>query len=94
MCKTCQLDPAPTWLVKELRALLSPFLTPLFNKSLESGIFPSEFKKAVIRPLLKKNGLDATASQKQNYRPVSNLSFLSKLLERIVRNSLLLELST
>jgi len=85
LCKTCQLDPAPTWLVKELRALLSPFFTLLFNKSLESGIFPSEFKKAVVRPLLK-NGLDA--SQKQTYRPVSNLSFLSKLLERIVQRRL------
>lgn len=53
---------------------------------MESGIFPSEFKKAVVRPLLKKNGLDA--SQKQNYRPVSNLSFLSKLLERIVQRRL------
>jgi len=52
----------------------------------ESGIFPSEFKKAVVRPLLKKNGLDA--SQKQNYRPVSNLSFLSMLLERIVQRRL------
>ena len=51
--------------------LLSPFTTLLFNKSLVSGDFPSEFKKAVVRPLLKKNGLDAT--QMRNYRPVSNL---------------------
>jgi len=37
---------------------------------------------AVVRPLLKKAGLDAT--QLQNFRPVSNLSFCSKLLERLV----------
>jgi len=85
LCKTCQLDPAPTWLVKELRTLLSPFLTPLFNKSLASGIFPSEFKKAVVRPLLKKNGLDA--SQKQN-ACVEPVSFFYKLLERIVQRRL------
>ena len=41
------------------------------------------FKSAVIRPLLKKNGLDS--SQLKNYQPVSNLSFLSKPLDRVVQ---------
>ena len=43
--------------------------------------FPSSFKRAVVRPLLKK--ADSDASQLKNFRPVSNLSFLSKLLERV-----------
>ena len=77
LCKSCQLDTAPTWLVKEMRELLSPFISLLFNKSLASCCYPSEFKKAVVRPLLKKHGLDV--SQIKNYRPVSNLPFLSKL---------------
>jgi len=85
-CKSCQLDPAPTWLVKDIRCLLSPFIALLFNKSLASRCFPAAFKLAVIRPLLKKNGLDS--SQPKNYRPVSNLSFLSKLLERVVQTRL------
>jgi len=55
--KTCQLDPVPTWLVKDVGQLLSPFIALLSNKSLASGIFPSDFKHAVVRPLLKKNGL-------------------------------------
>ena len=80
----CQLDPAPTWLVKDMRGLLSPFISLLFNKSLETGCFPSEFKKALVRPLLKKRGLDA--NQLKNFRPVSNLSFLSKLLQRVVQS--------
>jgi len=42
-----------------------------------------EFKQAVVRPLLKKNGLDDSALK--NFRPVSNLSFISKLLEKIVQ---------
>jgi len=83
-CKTCQLDPAPTWLVKDMSEQLSPFISLLFNKSLASGCFPSGFKTAVVRPLLKKLDLDAT--QPKNYRPVSNLPFLSKLLERVVHN--------
>jgi len=53
-CKTCQLHPAPTWLVKNMKTLLSPFVTLLFNKSLAVGCVPSDFKKAVVRPLLKK----------------------------------------
>ena len=83
--KTSQLDPAPTWLVKDMRGLLSPFLTLLFNRSL-STCFPSEFKLAIVRSLLKKSGLDA--DDPKNYRPVSTLSFLSKLLERIVHRQL------
>ena len=81
--KTCQLDPAPTWLVKDMRGLLSPFISLLFSKSLATGCFPREFKAAVVRPLLKKSGLDA--SELRNYRPVSNLPFLSKLLEKVVQ---------
>jgi len=85
-CKTCQLDPVSTWLVKNMKALLSPFVTLFFNKSLAGGCFPSDFKKAVVRPLLKKAGSDT--SHRKNYRPVSNLSFLSKLLERVVQKRL------
>jgi len=84
--KTCQLDPVPTWLVKEMRELLAPFIAVLCNRSLITGCFPSEFKQAIVRPLLKKSGLDAT--DLKNYRPVSNLSFLSKLLERVVQSRL------
>ena len=40
--KICQLDPAPTWLIKELRSLLSPFIALLFNKSLATGCFPKK----------------------------------------------------
>jgi len=86
LCKTCQLDPMPTWLFKEMRPLLSPFLSLLFNKSLTSGLFPTDFKNAVICPRLKE-WLDA--SQLKNCRPVSNLSFLSKLLQRVVQVRLL-----
>jgi len=86
--KTCQLDPVPTWLVKDVGRLLSPFIALLFNKSLVSGIFPSDFKHAVVRPLLKKNGLDV--SDPKNFRPVTNLSFLSKVLERIQRRTVVL----
>ena len=44
---------------------------------------PTEFKQAIVRPLLRNNGLDD--SELKNFQPVSNLSFISKLLEKIVQ---------
>ena len=72
-CKTCSPDPIPTCLVKEIPGLLSPFISLLFQKSLSTGLFPTEFKEATVRPLLKKSGLDST--QKKNYRPVQIFLF-------------------
>jgi hypothetical protein len=61
-------------------------VTTLFNISLSSGQFPDSFKHAIVIPLLKKHNMNKT--ELKNYRPVSNLPFLSKLLERIVQNQL------
>ena len=81
--KTCELDPAPTWLVKDMRGLLSPFISLPINKSLTAGCFSAAFKEASVRPLLKKVGLDA--GDQKSFRSVSNLPFLSKLLKRVVQ---------
>ena len=59
-----------------------PSMTSIINMSLESGVVPGCFKKALVRPLLKKPSLDADCLK--NYRPVSNLSFISKQTERVV----------
>ena len=81
--KTCVLDTAPTWLVKDMQGLLSPFISLLINESLTTGCFPAAFKEALVWPLLKKVWLDA--GDQKSFRPVSNLPFLSKLLERVVQ---------
>ena len=80
--KSCLLDPWPTFLVKECVDVLVPSITKLVNLSLSQGVFPSQFKKAVVTPLLKKSNLDK--NELKNYRPVSGLCFMSKLVERIV----------
>ena len=72
--------------------LLSLFIALLVNKSLTTGCFPAEFKEAIIRPLLVRDGLDL--SDLKNYRPVSNLPLLSKLLERVVQARLLAHLNS
>jgi len=61
---------------------LAPFSTEVFNRSLWRAVFPSHFKAAFTIPLLKKPNLDP--SDGKSYRPKSNLSVLSKLLERLV----------
>ena len=78
--KNCDLDPVPTWVVKQFLEDLSPFITTLFNAFLRDGKFPTTQKCALVTPVLKKSNLDST--NPNNYRPISNLSFLSKMLER------------
>ena len=77
--KSCELDPIPTTILKVLLPKILPLITKIVNKSLGEGVFCREWKTAVVRPLLKKAGLDLTFA---NYRPVSNLIFISKVIER------------
>ena len=79
--KSCESDAIPTSLLKEILPAVAPSLAKIINISLEHGIFAAAWKIAIIRPLLKKVGLDLISS---NYRPVSNLVFLSKVLEKAV----------
>jgi len=78
----CMSDILPTNMLKSNVDLLAPFLTELFNRSLSLGSVPTIFKAAYITPLLKKP--DAAQADVKQYRPISNLSVLSKLLERLV----------
>ncbi len=84
--KTCGLDPCPTVLLKETIAAHEQTILDIFNGSLEHGVFPELFKEADVTPVLKKPGLDEQLLS--NYRPVSNLAFLCKVLERIVADRL------
>ena len=66
--KCCDLDPAPTFLVKECLDVLLPHLTRLCNVSIQSGCLPSSQKTAMVMPCLKKSGLDP--AEIKNYRPI------------------------
>ena len=70
--KSCSLD---------LFAHFSP-ITSIINASLEQGKCSNFFKQAHVTPILKKSSLDKEILK--NYRPVSNLNFISKILERVV----------
>ena len=83
---TCILDPIPTKLLKEILPLIDSTLLNIINLSLSSGYVPQSFKIAIIKPLLKKPTLDPEVLA--NYRPISNLLFLSKILEKVIANQL------
>ena len=61
-------------------------MTKLVNESLQTGEFPDDLKKALVRLLLKKRSLEPIL---KNYRPVSNLLFIGKLMERCVIDQLM-----
>ena len=84
--KTCDLDPIPTRLLKQCLDHFVPLITAMINKSLATSVVPACFKRAVVRPLLKRPGLDKEVLN--NYRPVSNLPYVSKLLEKVVEHRL------
>ena len=79
--KSCDLDPITTSLLKQILPSIATTIADIINTSLKDGSFPESFKRALVRPLLKKPNLDLL---KTNYRPVSNLSYVSKLVERVV----------
>ena len=83
--KSCELDPFPSKLLMRHRIEVTPIITQIVNASLIRGEFTSELKTALVHPLLKKPGIDCIF---RNYRPISNLSFLSKLIERMVCNQI------
>ena len=78
--KSCCLDPAPTQLIKECLDVLVPVITRIINQSFENGYVPKSLKLAAVTPLLKK--VDLIAEILKNFRPISNLPFLSKVLEK------------
>ena len=89
--KHCDLDPIPTALLKTCIDDVLPCITHIINDSLTSGVVPACYKDALVKPLLKKPGLDHNILK--NFRPVSNLPFLSKILEKVVLKRLISHLN-
>ena len=84
--KSCALDPIPTSLLKKVLPVLLPTICKIVNKSLMENAMPHTLKKAIVKPLIKKPTLDK--ENLKNFRPVSNLPFLGKLIEQVVINQI------
>ncbi len=79
---TCVLDPLPTSLFKSCFDSLCPAVLNIVNDSLGTGVVPAALKTAALTPVPKKHNADL--DNLNNYRPISNLPFLAKMLERVV----------
>ena len=79
--KSSQLDYIPTSLLKSCADIFSILISHLANLSFTQATFPSKFKLALISPLLKKPGLPK--SELSDFRPISNLNTIGKILERL-----------
>ena len=75
------VDYIPTSLIKSSNSVFSELIAKLANLCFSQGVFPSDFKFAIVTPLLKKPGLDA--GDPSDFRPISNLNNISKILERL-----------
>ena len=80
---SCPLDPIPTWILAkpEILDVLLPVITRIVNLSFSEGVIPMNLKRALVTPLIKKANADPDIFK--NYRPISNLPFLFKTIERI-----------
>ena len=79
--KNCELDPILTRLLKQILPSIVTLIADIINTSLRDGIVLESFKRALVKPLLKKPGLELLD---RNYRPVSNLNYIWKLLECVM----------
>ena len=84
--KSCALDTILTQLLKRHVQEVAPYITAVINLSTSIGEVSPKLKEAQLKPLLKKIDLEPVFT---NYFPVSNLSYLSKLIERTVCNQII-----
>ena len=80
--KSCNLDPLPASLMKNCLDMLLPTITNIVNLSLSTGTMPETLKVAELVPALKKHNADH--EQFFNFRPISNLVMVSKVIEKAV----------
>ena len=83
--KSPRPDGLTSRLVKEVASEISSPITNIFNKSLNSGIFPTKWKDSNLTPVFKSGQKDVIT----NYRGIALLPVLSKVLERCVHSRIL-----
>ena len=81
LSKTSTLDILPTSILKLCGDELAVMIAHVMNRSFETSIFPTSMKVGLLTPLLKKPGFDT--SEYKNFRPISNLSMILKIIERL-----------
>ena len=80
-------NPVSITVLHKIFNTMSSTILSIVNLSITTGTFPSTLKSSIISPLLTKPSLNK--EDLSNYRPIANLSFISKLTEKIVKKRLL-----
>ena len=84
--KSSVLDPVPGIVMSDCLHVLLPAITRIVNLSLTTGTVPPKMKESSFSPLLKQPSL--SHEEVRNYRPISNLAFISKCTEKVVASRL------
>ena len=76
---TSIMDPCNTRFLLKFKEIIADAITTITNQSLTTGKFLDDWKVAELRPLIKDPNM---GTELKNYRPIRNLSFLSKIIEK------------
>ena len=79
-------DDLSSKVLKQLAPIIHPLIRIIVNQSLVTGIFPKKLKHAIVTPIYK--GKNSDPQEFINYRPISLLPTLSKILEKVVQKQL------
>ncbi|XP_057299216.1 uncharacterized protein LOC130629859 [Hydractinia symbiolongicarpus] len=82
--KSVGLDDLPSWLLKDCMEVIASPLTYIINMSFETSTFPSDWKRTKVLPLFK----SGARSSVNNYRPISVIPAISKVIEKVVHEQL------
>jgi hypothetical protein len=85
--KSSAADPIPTSVLKDCVDVLAPLIAHLFNITVATGQFPAAYKTAYLTPIIKKVGL-LDVEDVRSYHPISNLTVVSKSMERLIARRL------
>ena len=84
--KICLLDPALVKLMRQYPQVIFPLIQFIINKSFKEPQVPCQLKQATITPIIK--GTDLDAENLKNYRLISNMTFISKVLKKAAFNQI------
>ena len=85
--ETCALDPLPSCVFTQCIDILTPMVTDIINASITQSHVPLSMKEAIVRPVSNKSSLDVDTLS--SYRPVSNLTHVSKCLKKVIAQQLI-----